>query len=49
PPVRRPGGGPPPDDHLAEEVAVTGLHWTPEDDPHAIGSAVNTWIKEIRG
>jgi haloalkane dehalogenase len=31
------------------EVAVTGLHWTPEDDPHGIGSAVNTWIKEIRG
>jgi haloalkane dehalogenase len=31
------------------EVAVTGLHWTPEDDPHGIGSAVNTWIKKIRG
>jgi hypothetical protein len=34
---------------ILTEVAVTGLHWTPEDDPHGIGSAVNTWIKEIRG
>ncbi|MDT7663595.1 MAG: hypothetical protein QOD04_3151, partial [Pseudonocardiales bacterium] len=32
-----------------EVVAVTGPHWTPDDDPHGIGSAVNTWIKEIRG
>jgi haloalkane dehalogenase len=31
------------------EVAVTGLHWTPVDGPHGNGSAMNTWIKEIRG
>ena len=31
------------------EVSVKGLHWAPEDDPHAIGRALYDWIRKIRG
>lgn len=24
-----------------------GIHWTPEDNPHAIGQALSTWLAEI--
>jgi haloalkane dehalogenase len=30
------------------EVSVKGLHWAPEDDPHAIGRALYDWIGKIR-
>ncbi|USX14682.1 haloalkane dehalogenase [Oxalobacteraceae bacterium OTU3CAMAD1] len=27
-----------------KEVAVRGVHWLPEDDPHAMGRALNDWL-----
>lgn len=29
-----------------EEVAVQGVHWPSEDDPHAMGRALLTWLEE---
>jgi len=28
-------------------TAVQGLHWTPLDDPHAIGAGLQSWLKAI--
>lgn len=31
------------------EISVKGLHWAPEDDPHAIGQGLAEWIARVRG
>lgn len=30
------------------EISARGLHWTPEDDPHAIGDGLAGWISRLR-
>nr|WP_276610588.1 haloalkane dehalogenase [Kineococcus siccus] len=32
-----------------QEVAVRGVHWPSEDDPHGIGRALLTWLEETVG
>ncbi|WP_292988435.1 hypothetical protein [Mycobacterium sp.] len=36
----------------AHLVAVTvfagGLHWTPLEDPHAVGVGLATWLRRLR-